>query len=67
MTTTVHGHRHGRTCYWDHLRCGWVCAAPQADPVVGDAGPDRAVDAAAGSLGAPGTAPPRAAAQPQPA
>lgn len=20
------GHRHDRSCYWDHLRCGWVCA-----------------------------------------
>jgi hypothetical protein len=28
MTPTAHGHRHGRTCYWDHMICGWVCAAP---------------------------------------
>jgi hypothetical protein len=22
-------HRHGRRCYWDHLRCGWVCMAEE--------------------------------------
>lgn len=58
MTTDQHGHRHGRTCYWDHLRCGWVCTDPPAEPVVDvDAGLDRAVDAvpavAAGDVTAP--------------
>jgi hypothetical protein len=24
-------HAHGRSCYWDHLRCGWVCR-PAPDP-----------------------------------
>lgn len=38
------GHRHGRTCYWDHRICGWVCPAPPPAPVepeveVVDAGP----------------------------
>jgi hypothetical protein len=23
--TTGPGHTHGRGCYWDHLRCAWVC------------------------------------------
>jgi hypothetical protein len=28
-------HRHGRRCYWDHLRCGWVCGVEEEDvPVV---------------------------------
>ena len=26
-------HRHGRRCYWDHLRCGWVCGAEEDGPV----------------------------------
>ncbi|MDN5931149.1 MAG: hypothetical protein L0I24_08815 [Pseudonocardia sp.] len=29
--TTEAGHGHGRSCYWDHLRCGWVCG-PARDP-----------------------------------
>lgn len=59
MATTAHGHRHGRTCYWDHLRCGWVCAAPPAEPVVDvEAGLDRVVD---------DLPPARVPAEPQPA
>jgi hypothetical protein len=27
------GHRHDRHCYWDHLRCGWVCGPrPAQEP-----------------------------------
>ncbi|MHA6782368.1 hypothetical protein ACVGOW_15465 [Pseudonocardia saturnea] len=28
--TTHAGHAHGRSCYWDHLRCGWVCGPARA-------------------------------------
>ena len=65
MTTTDHGHRHGRTCYWDHLRCGWVCAAPPDAPTVADtdAGLDHAVDA----VGSLEVAAPRKSTEPQPA
>lgn len=51
MTTADHGHRHGRSCYWDHLRCGWVCAVPPVASSVEDtdAGLDRAVDVADGA------------------
>ncbi|MFC5992867.1 hypothetical protein ACFQE5_01430 [Pseudonocardia hispaniensis] len=23
--TSATQHVHGRRCYWDHTRCGWVC------------------------------------------
>jgi hypothetical protein len=66
MATTAHGRRHGRSCYWDHLRCGWVCADPPAEPSVadGDAGLDRAVDGAVDA--ATGRATPRVPAEPLP-
>jgi hypothetical protein len=28
--TTETGHAHGRGCYWDHLRCAWVCGPTRA-------------------------------------
>jgi hypothetical protein len=53
------GHRHERQCYWDHLRCGWVCppAAPSetltrpADAQADDTGtePVRVMESASGS------------------
>jgi hypothetical protein len=44
MTPTAHGHRHGRTCYWDHMTCGWVCAAPPPEAAAPELPevPDRA-------------------------
>lgn len=32
--STEAGHAHGRSCYWDHLRCGWVCG-PARSPEPG--------------------------------
>jgi hypothetical protein len=32
MTVSADVHRHGRGCYWDHLRCGWVCASTRTAP-----------------------------------
>jgi hypothetical protein len=40
MEITDRVHVHGRTCWWDHLQCRWVCAsvvaasapAPASDP-----------------------------------
>jgi hypothetical protein len=32
MSLTDPPHRHDRTCWWDHLRCGWVCAPAAPGP-----------------------------------
>lgn len=44
--TDEYGHQHGRRCYWDHVRCGWVCAAPPPVEV-------RIVQTGAGPVGVP--------------
>ncbi|NMH96239.1 hypothetical protein [Pseudonocardia acidicola] len=30
--TRSHGHVHGKSCYWDMYRCGWVCGASETAP-----------------------------------
>jgi hypothetical protein len=42
MTINDHRlHEHDRSCYWDHLRCGWVCvpAAPATTEVEAEVEP----------------------------
>ncbi|HYH33117.1 MAG TPA: hypothetical protein VD903_22320 [Pseudonocardia sp.] len=42
-------HRHDRSCYWDHRRCGWVCPPPPTRPteeVVPTVEPEPAAKAA---------------------
>ncbi len=58
MTSIAPGHRHGRSCYWDHRICGWVCAAPPPAPAAPEtADAPRTAD----------TAEPQVAPEPQPA
>lgn len=32
MTCFEPVHDHDRHCWWDHLRCGWVCPPAQPTP-----------------------------------
>jgi hypothetical protein len=59
-STTGYGHRHGRYCYWDLDRCGWVClpdpseATDPAPAASGESVPSPAPEpAGATAAGAP--------------
>jgi hypothetical protein len=37
MSSTDDLHQHDHRCYWDHLSCGWICAAGVPEPQSADA------------------------------
>jgi hypothetical protein len=48
---TDYGHRHGRYCYWDLDRCGWVCLPDPSEAT------DRASAASTESVPSPAPEP----------
>jgi hypothetical protein len=48
---TGYGHRHGRYCYWDLDRCGWVCLPDPSEAI------DRAPAASSESVPSPAPEP----------
>lgn len=42
-------HRHDRRCYWDHIRCAWVCPPPNTHEAIAAATSDRHIRPTSGA------------------